>query len=53
MQLGFLGLLPAFFFSSIVPSLKAVEVSENEFLMSGVLVAQPPMHSAAAQLAKS
>src|SRR5882672_10679488 len=29
MQFGFLGLLPAFFFSSIVPSLKADEVSEN------------------------
>src|SRR6202165_3393450 len=49
MQFGFLGLLPAFFFSSILPSLKAVEVSEHEFLISGVLVAHPPMHSAAAQ----
>src|SRR5689334_4627656 len=51
MQFGFLGLLPAFFFSSIVPSLKADELSVKTFgPVEGVppIIAQPPMQSAAA-----
>jgi len=50
MQFGFFGLLPAFFFWSIVPSLKADEVSENTFApVEGVplIIAQPPRLSAA------
>src|SRR6266852_3061422 len=56
MQFGFFGLLPAFFFASIVPSLKADEVSENTFAPvegAPLIIAQPPRWSAAMPPARS
>src|SRR6266699_4753161 len=53
-QFGFFGLLPAFFFSSIVLSLEADDVSENTFapVDGAPVLAQPPRWSAAMPPAK-
>src|SRR5262252_5311005 len=49
MQFGFLGLLRAFFFASIVPSLKDEDVIENTFspVEGGPIIEQAPRDSTA------
>src|SRR5690349_23237612 len=54
MQFGFLGLLPAFFFSSIVPSLNWDVVSANTLspVEGGPIIEQPAREAIAAATAK-